>query len=364
MKAIRLRTEYLKDPIGIDIRRPRLMWNCEGGVKQTAYRIVTGSWDSGRVESDSMHADYPLPLGSRERVTWKVCLWDENGEPGEWAEAFFEMGLLNPSDWQAYWITGDYTPDRKTRYPVDCFRRSFSAASEPVAARLYISACGVYEARINGRRAGDFILAPGSTDYRRRIQYQTCDVTGLIRRGDNTLTAELADGWYRGSSGAKGRTCTYGTTTRLIAQLEISYADGRRDTVMTDGTWDWSNDGPIRFADNEDGEIVDANLTPGYRGRARVCDHRAALTASNNVPVTEHERFPAVEKIRTPGGKTVLKFPQNLCGYLSFRLHAHKGQTVRIRLEPRAVNFLFPRNMAFFREREAANASVQQNAQE
>ena len=107
MNAIRLRTEYLKNTIGIDILKPRLMWNAEGGVTQTAYQIVTEHWDSGKVEGPSMQAAYPLPLQSRDRVTWKIRLLDVNDQPGDWAEAFFEMGLLEKSDWQAKWITGN-----------------------------------------------------------------------------------------------------------------------------------------------------------------------------------------------------------------------------------------------------------------
>ena len=101
MNAIRLKTEHLFDPLGIDIQKPRLMWNAEGGVKQKAYEIVTEKWQSGKVESDEMHAQYPLPLTSRERVNWKVRLWDKNDRPGDWAEATFEMGLLEKSDWTA-----------------------------------------------------------------------------------------------------------------------------------------------------------------------------------------------------------------------------------------------------------------------
>ncbi len=328
MKAIRLRTEYLENPLGIDICHPRLQWICEGGQRQTAYQIVTEKWDSGKISSSSMHADYPKELSDRERVNWKIRLWDENDEPGDWSEAFFETGI---SEWNAKWITGNYAPKKKERYPVDCFRKAFSAESVKQA-RLYISACGEYEARINGARVGNFILAPGSTDYRRRIQYQTYDVTDLIRNGDNALSVELADGWYRGSSGAKGRTCTYGAVTRLIAQLEITGADGNVQTVATDGSWQWSSDGPIRFADNEDGEIVDASRTPSYAGQAKLSPVDVPLTASNNVFVTEHEHFKPIEKITTPGGKTVLKFPQNLCGYLAFRLNAKAGQQIHIRL--------------------------------
>ena len=330
MKAIRLRTEYLTDPIGIDIQNPRLMWNCEGSIIQTAYQIVAGEWDSGKVESDSRPTEYPLPLGSRERVHWKIRLWDENGEPGEWSEAFFEMGLLNPSDWQAYWITGNYAVNKKRRYPVDCFRRAFAVKKAVSAARLYITACGLYEARLGGKRIGEFVMAPGYTDYRRRVQYQTCDVTELLCEGENELSVQLADGWYRGSCGAWGRKNQYGTETKLLAQLEITYTDGSRETILSDDAWQWSNDGPIRFADNKDGEIVEAFRTPMYLGKARVTKHPVTPTASNNVPVTEHERFkPAL--ITTPSGKTVLDFGQNIAGYVAFSLDAEAGQRIFLR---------------------------------
>ena len=325
MKAIRLRTEYLVDPLGIDLQKPRLMWNCEGGVKQTAYQILTEKWDSGRVESSSMHAIYPLPLHSRERVNWRIRLWDENDEPGEWSEAFFEMGLLEKADWTAKWITGDYAPNKKERYPVDCFRKVFAVKKAVRLARLYITACGLYEAKLNGEKVGAFCLAPGHTDYRKRVQYQTCDVTGLLQTGENELTVQLADGWYRGSCGAWGLTNQYGTETKLLCQLEIEYANGIRETLVSDGSWQWSNDGPIRFADNKDGEIVEAFRTPFYRGHAKETSHPVAPTASDNVPVTEHERFHPVIST-APNGKKLLDFGQNLAGYVAFTVSARVGQ--------------------------------------
>ena len=325
MIAIRLKTEHLFDPLGIDIRQPRLFWNCEGGVKQTAYQIVTEKCDSGKVESNVMHVEYPLPLVSRERVTWKIRLWDENDEAGAWTEAFFEMGLLDKADWKAKWIAGDYAVNRKQRYPVDCFRKTFTVEKPVKSARLYATACGLYEAKLGGKKVGDFCFAPGYTDYRKRIQYQTYDVTDLIRTGENELTAQLADGWFRGSCGAWGRKNQYGTETKLLMQLEIAYADGTTETIGTDSTWAWSNDGPIRFADNKDGEIVEAFRTPLYNGRARETSHKVVPTASNNVPVTEHETFHPV--IATaPNGKKLLDFGQNIAGYVQFRVHAHVGQ--------------------------------------
>ena len=325
MKAIRLRTEYLKNPLGIDIKHPRLMWNCEGGVKQTAYQIVTESWDSGRVESDSMQAVYPKELRSRERASWKLRLWDESGEPGEWSEAFFEMGLLNKDDWHSQWITGDYTPNKKERYPADCFRKAFTLEKPVASARLYITACGLYEASLDGKKIGNFCFAPGYTDYRKRVQYQTYDVTDMLRQGENELTVLLSDGWYRGSCGAWGLKNQYGAETKLLAQLEIRYADGTEDRIVSDGSWQWSNDGPIRFADNKDGEIVEAFREPTYGGKAKITSHKVTPTASNNVPVTEHERFHPV--ITTaPNGKKLLDFGQNIAGYVSFAVNARVGQ--------------------------------------
>ena len=325
MKAIRLRTEYLKIPIGIDIPQPRLTWNAEGGVTQTAYQIVTEKWDSGKVESSSMQARYPKELRSRERVSWKLRLWDENGEPGEWSESFFEIGLLDKSDWQAKWITGNYTVNKKERYPVDCFRKTFAIGKPVVSARLYITACGLYEAKLGGKKIGDFCLAPGLTDYRKRVQYQSYDVTNLLKGGENELSVQLADGWYRGSVGAWGHTNQYGTETRLLAQLEITYSDGTMQTVVTDESWDWSNGGPIRFADNKDGEVVEAFRTPIFMEKAKVTDHKVVPTASNNVPVTEHERFHPVIST-APNGKKLLDFGQNLAGYVAFRVNARIGQ--------------------------------------
>ncbi len=329
MKAIRLKAEYLDNPLGIDIQNPRLQWNCETGIKQTAYEIICESggeitWQSGKVETSSMEAVYPLPLKSRERINWKIRLWDENSVSGDWSEAFFEAGLLEPKDWKAKWITGNYKVNKKERYPVDCFRKKFTA--EKGEARLYITSCGLYEAVLNGKRIGNFVMAPGHTDYRKRIHYQTYDVTNLLVFGENTLEIQLADGWYRGSCGAWGIRNQYGKETKVIAQLEV----GGKPVLLTDGTWDWSGDGALTFGDNKDGEIYDARLVPSYKNKAKVTGHSVIPTASNNVAVTEHERFtPTV--ITTPSGKTVLDFGQNIAGYIEFSVNAKEGEKLFLR---------------------------------
>ena len=333
MVPVHLKTEYLTDPMGIDTVKPRLSWNCEGGVKQTAWEILAADdsgnvlWSSGKVASSAMHCAWggeAVPM--KTKVLWKLRLWDEQEAPGPWQEASFETGI---DVWKASWITGNHLVDPLKRYPVDCFRKSFEAASVRKA-RLYITACGVYEARINGSKCGSFVLAPGLTDYRKRVQYQTVDVTALLRDGGNELTVQLADGWYRGSVGAWGLRNQYGTRTKLLAQLELTHRDGTVTTVVSDGSWDWSNDGPIRLADNKDGEVLDARMAPTYGGKARRTNHRVIPAASNNVPVTEHERLTA-RKLLSPSGKTVLDFGQNIAGYVAFRLEAKAGQRITLR---------------------------------
>lgn len=336
MKAINLKTEYLVNPMGIDIQNPRLMWNCEGGIKQTAYRIVAKSdektvWDSGKVVSSSMYAEYPHKLKSRERVEWSVTLWDENDLEGEPSEtAYFETGLLAASDFTAKWISGNYRVNKKKRYPVDCFKKQFTAQNI-AKARLYITACGLYEAKINGQRVGNFVLAPGHTDYTKRIQLQTYDVAKLLRNGENDITVELADGWYRGSCGAWGLKNQYGTQTKLYAQLEITDKTGKVTIVGTDKTWAWSDDGKIRFADNKDGEVVEAWRVPSYSGFAKETKCDVMPVSSNNVPVAEHERFTVKQVTTTPGGAKVLDFGQNIAGYISFAVTAKRGQKIKLR---------------------------------
>lgn len=246
MRAVRIRTEYLKNPVGIDIKNPRISWNCEDGVKQEAYEIkaIDGDgrelWNSGVVKSDKMHLiSYEGPeLKSRDQVFYQIRL-TENGKAGEWSEkASFEMGLLNSSDWKAEWIRGDYKANKKTcRYGVDCFKKSvcLDSGKTLIKARLYATACGIYEFQINGNKAGESVLAPGYTDYNKRLQYQTIDVTDLVRGCEIVeLTAELSSGWYRGSIGAHGLPYQFGKETKLLAQLEVTYEDGTIQTIVTD----------------------------------------------------------------------------------------------------------------------------------
>lgn len=337
MKAVDLKCEYLKNPMGIDIVEPHLFWNCEGGVKQTAYCILAIDdndnvlWNTGKIISSQMaHIKWcGSRLKSRTKVAWSVTLWDENGNKGERSEvAFFEMGLLNPSDWEAKWITGNYTVNRRKFYPVDCFKKEFKSDGEVKSARLYMTACGIYSVCINGNEFA-MPLAPGITNYKKRVQYQTYDVTEKIKE-NNVITAELADGWYRGSCGAWGLRNQYGTQTKILAQLEIKYKNGTKQTIVTDKNWQWSNDGAISFADIQDGEILDASKNPTYAHKAKVARHNVVPVCSNNKPIAECETFKG-KMTATPSGKKLIDFKQNMAGYVSFEIIAKAGQRIIFR---------------------------------
>ena len=330
MRAIHLKTEHMVNPIGIDIFRPVLSWNCCEGVHQTAYEVVAflngeAVWYTGKVPSSQMSDIYGKETAARQAITWQVRLWDEQDVPGEWSSASFETGLTDGS-WKALWIDPELTHEEAQRQPASVLRKRF-LAPETKRARLYITCHGLYEARLNGKRVGGFVLAPGADDYRVRLQYQTYDVTDLLKPGENEITVTLGDGWYRGNNGVDGLYNYYGSDLALLCQLE---ADGEV-ILCSDGSWEASQSGPIRLNDMEKGEAYDARMetVTDWHG-VTVKDYGFdKLVCSNSVPILEKERFPG-KLMTTPNGETVIDFGQNLAGYTELRLHAKAGQKITL----------------------------------
>src|SRR5512143_1195066 len=281
-----LHCEYMVNPLAIDTREPRLGWQLESdtrGAKQTAYQIIVSStsadlaankgdlWDTGKVASNrTIQIAYQgKPLGSRQECFWRVRVWDQVGRPSSWSKpAQWTMGLLESADWSAKWI-GDKLPSTEN-VSATMLRREFKLASPAKRAIVYASALGGYELRLNGQRVGDQLLAPEFTDYHTRTQYQAYDVTSLLKPGANAIGAVLGDGWYAGGIGlarslVKKSRNIYGDHPRLIAQLEIELADGKKERVATDGLWRVSREGPILRSDILDGEDYDARREmPGW----------------------------------------------------------------------------------------------------
>ena len=331
MKATKLKTEHMVNPIGLQTINPTLSWVCDGGITQTAYQIIAKSgdaivWNSGKVASSQMAVPYGGSAAkAREKIDWSVKLWDENDADGEMETASFEMGLIDGS-WKARWIDPEFPHEEAQRQPSSVLRKRFMVPSVK-RARLYITCHGLYEAKLNGKRVGNFVLAPGADDYRVRLQYQTYDVTDLLEIGENEITVTLGDGWYRGNNGVDGLYNYYGSDLALLCQLE---ADGKV-ILCSDGSWEASQSGPIRLNDMEKGETYDARMetVTDWHG-VSVKDYGFdKLVCSDSVPILEQERFPG-RILTTPNGETVIDFGQNLAGYTELRLNAKAGQKITL----------------------------------
>ena len=359
-----------------------MSWALEAGGRghvQSAYRVLVAAgeealeaerdllWDSGYVESDrSVGVEYAgEPLRSGISCVWKVRVWDGEGDPSPFSEpAVFGVGLLERSDWTGTWISlgegpsQDMEPPSGDEYddvsnglsPCPYLRKEFELHKPLRRARLYATARGVYELSLNGARVGEDVLAPGWTDYNSRIQYQTYDVTGLLRTGENAIGATLGDGWYAGFFGfdPKHRGAHYGVRPGLLAQLEVEYEDGTTESVATDSSWR-SATGPILHSDLLMGESYDARLeTPGwdspgfddsgwYAARIEEPDETPLVAQPDEgVRVTGEVEVKAVTQPRE--GVFVFDMGQNMVGWARLSVEGEAGTAVRLRyaeaLEP------------------------------
>jgi alpha-L-rhamnosidase len=339
VKIIHLLCDDRAEPIGLGDPHPRLSWRLEGAgydIHQSAYEIrVSGPhtrWSSGKVQSaQSVHVAYQgEPLASGQRYSWQVRVWDETGKPSAWSDpGFWEMGLLKSEDWTAQWISPGFAEDSVNR-PSPIFQRQFTVKGQPVHATLYITAHGLYEARLNGQPVSDARFTPGYTEYDHRFQYQAYDVTALIHTGSNSTNVTLGDGWYRGIFGPWNYPNNYGKDASLLFQLVIIYKDGTTDTVISDPSWQYST-GPIRYADIYNGEIEDARIVPSNWTSVIVQPFpKTDLVATLSEPVREHETFTPVASLTSPRGEKIVDFGQNLAGWVRFKVRGKSGDTIRI----------------------------------
>lgn len=347
-----LRCEYERNPLGIDVRKPRLSWKLvseQRGVVQSAYQLrVTDEqgevvWETGKVLSDqSVHVSYAgSALHSRQRCTWQVRVWDEQDQPSAWSEsAWWEMGLLHATDWQARWIEPGWNEDPAAFKPCPYLRTTFLLDEQVRSSRLYVTAHGLYEAWLNGQRVGDAYLTPGYTSYHHRLHYQTYDVGGLLHSGENAIGVILGDGWYRGSIDVGPRRNVYGQRLGLLLQLQVRYADGREQLIRSDEQWR-ATTGAILKWDLQEGEIYDARLEmpgwdqPGFDASSwqnvrLVNSALGNLVATISPPVRRKERFVPATIVTTPAGETVVDMGQNFAGVVQLKVSGPKGATIRL----------------------------------
>jgi alpha-L-rhamnosidase len=390
LEILNLRTEYRINPLGIDVRRPRLSWVLESGERgqeQRAHQILVATqpdvlteegadlWNSGRVDIDEtaqiVYAG--TALASRQRAWWTVRVWDRDDRPSEWSEAaFWELGPLALTDWRAEWVSHPtLAPDADLPWadeldglvPSPLFRRSFTVRDGVDRARLYATAHGVYEPRLNGERVGDQVLAPGWTDYNKRVQYQTYDVTGMIQAGENVLGAIAGTGWYAGYVGWGNYCRHYGATPQVLMELHVDYADGTTEVIATDQEWTCAT-GEIRYADLLHGEYVDARQTRsgwdrmGYDAGEWLPVQRARLNATPLVadvaePVRAQEEIVPVAMSSPEPGVHIFDLGQNIAGWARLRASGPAGTTVTLRF----AEILNPNGTLYITNLRAARAT-------
>lgn len=343
--------EHLTDGLGIGVPAPRLTWTLPpGSGRQEAYELefdrAGRSHRTGRVAGpDQVLVPWPgEPLNSRERVAVRVRVWTPGApEPSDWSEpSTVEAGLLHPGDWRAAPVGADWDEDPDADRRPARVRRDFVLDRPVTRARLYVTAHGLYEVEINGRRVGEDALAPGWTVYPERLRYRTHDVTGHLTAGANTIGAWLGDGWYRGRYGFDGGTRNiYGTDQSLIAQLEVTYDDGTTTVIATDPSWQ-AAPGPIITSGLYEGETFDARLDdPDWATSAadgsqwtpvRVGERNPrTLVAPQGPPVRCTQEVAPTGVTHKEDGRHLLDFGQNLVGRLRITVDGPVGTTITLR---------------------------------
>jgi alpha-L-rhamnosidase len=355
-----LTCEYQTNPLGIDVLQPRLSWQIQSdrrGTHQIAYQILVAQsekslddgtdrlWDSGKVESDqSIHVPYHgQTLASGQRAYWKVRVWIDSGEEIESPSAWWEMGLLERTDWKAQWIGASFYGGTRTSSPAPYVRKEFTVQKQIVGARLYATAIGLYECHLNGQRVGDALLTPGWTDYLKHIQYQVYDVTAIIKSGANVIGAILGDGWGAGHIAWVGRQ-RYADRPQFLAQIILTYSDNSQEIIATDDTWKVSS-GPILESDLLMGESYDAQRElidwskPGYADASwcpveLLTNPEADLVATNGPMVKSQETLPPLTIRQIPdfvNARWIFDMGQNMVGWIRLRVRGKKGSTITVR---------------------------------
>ena len=361
-----LRCDWRPNPLGVQTESPVLSWIPSSahpglrGLHQTAYRVLVSSsqdnlergrgdvWDSGKVNAADLARVRYAGAGLRSHAvySWKVQVWDAQGKPSRWSEAAsFTMGLLHAQDWTAHWITAGAdalgADPQHSAAALPVFRHAFRLQGRVTRALLFVSGLGQYEVSLNGRAVTTSVLNPGWTDYRKTVLYNSYDVTGAVRSGANVIGVLLGNGMYNVPE-TPGRylklTGSFGLP-KLILQMQVSYADGREETVASDGSWKVARS-PVVFSSTYGGEDFDARIDSGWE-RAGFADNTWAHAKVTDGPGgrLEAQRIPSIDEMRTlhpvkittsKPGITVYDLGQNFSGWPRIAVEGPAGGSVKL----------------------------------
>lgn len=352
----KLRCEYLENPMGIEAPAPRLSWQIAPkgySQRQTAYQVLVASsrqkldndegdcWDSGKVEtSQSAHVAYAgKSLSSNARYFWKVRIWDQENRISGWSEpAMWTMGLLKQEYWKALWITDGrvrFENNKRLFLPAAYMRKAFRLDKTVRRATVYVSAFGLYELYVNGKRVSEDYFTPGWSQYNKRVFYRSYDVTDMLDSGEeNVIGAIVGDGWYV--------LFHRGDKIKLLVQLNVEFTDGTSQIIPSDGTWKVAPEGPILSSDIYDGEIYDARKEmpgwnePGYDdsgwGNVTIVDvGDVKLSAHRGAPVQKIMELDAIALTEPEPGVFIFDLGQNFAGWARLKVKGEAGTKVTLR---------------------------------
>ena len=344
MKIVDCRVNHMVNPIGFAMSEPVFSYVIQEakGKRQSAAQIrvaldpgmVQIVADTGKSEEiDSLGYKLCMELTPCTRYYWTVTAWTDGGDEAASEVSYFETAKME-QPWTGRWITCN---SDEPRHPIFC--RELTVGSQIINARLYISGLGLYVAYINDERVGNEYLTPFCNDYDEWVQYQTYDVTELLKSEEKPLLAvELGNGWYKGRFGFDtfpDSDPVYGTTWKMIAELQITYADGRTEVIGTDDSWSVVRSN-ITASSIYDGEHRDDTLPELPVEQAVYLPEEEAaklhLEARRSIPVLEHELLRPVALIDTPAGEKVFDLGQNMTGIFRLRVHEPAGTKVHVQV--------------------------------
>lgn len=367
LHPVDLQCERRTDPIAIDTPQPRFSWALESSLrnqKQTAYQIrvrkdLRGArvnsdwmWDSGRIESsDTFEIAYQgKPLEPCKQYSWSVRVWDAEGKASLSSRVWFDTGMMSQDNWKGQWICdGRSAPEKPEQFfeddPAPMFRKTFNIDGHLVAARLYISGLGYYDAAINGNPVGDCVLDPGWTNYAKHVYYSVYDVTALLQKGPNAIGVTLGNGWYNPLpmklfNRFNLRDALTIGRPKLIANLRLEYSDGRVEIIATDTTWKTAPGGLLRN-NIYLGEFLDARKqTPGWdlpgfddsawASAAESKDKTGALVAQFAPPIRVNRTIPAKAVTEPKPGVYIVDLGENFAGWLRADLRGVPGARIEL----------------------------------
>jgi len=350
-----LKTEYLKNPIGLDATNPRFTWHLEdnrNGAKQTAYQLLIGTdslltskgivWNSGKLNSASNLVSYNgKTLKPFTKYFWRVEVYDKDGKKSSLSEnASFETGMMEMENWQGAWISDGGDVNLK---PAPYFRKAFETSKKIKSARAYIAAGGLYELSINGKKVGNHRLDPMYTRFDRRTLYVTYDVTNDLKSGKNAIGVLLGNGWYNHQSTAVWYfdKAPWRNRPAFCLDLKITYEDGSSETITSGKDWKTSLS-PVVFNSIYTAEHYDGRLEQAGWNTANFDDskwkeviYRAApsenIVAQALHPVRNVEEIATKNLNKINDTTYVFDLGRNISGVSQIKVKGESGVTLRLK---------------------------------